>query len=107
MSFPAKFIVVAAFGFGAMALAPNASVAMPIANVGLDTAPLTEEAHAVRVCNRGRCWWTHAGHYHGRYGYMARPYYWHGRGYHYGWRHPYGWHGGRYGYGWRGHGHWR
>lgn len=78
---------------GFSAFSPNAASAMPLANVGL--APATEEAHAVRVCNRYRCWWTYAGHYHGRYGYgWRRPYY----------GHRYGWHGHRYGYGWRGHG---
>jgi hypothetical protein len=114
---PVRFVVSAAFAGGFAMLAPSAASAMPIANVGLGAAPLTEDVHAVRMCNRwGRCWWTYAGHYHPRYyGYYRggyrygwhRPYY----GYRYGWRHPYYRH---YGYGWhRGygarawHGHWR
>lgn len=91
MKASAKFVIGAAFACGISALAPNAASAMPVDPVGL--APATEEAHAVRVCSRGRCWWSHAGHYHGRYGSgWGRPY---------GWRHPhYGWRGGRhYGYG--------
>jgi hypothetical protein len=106
-----KFVVSAAFACGFAALAPGAASAMPIANIGLNATPMTEEAHAVRMCNHsGRCWWTTAGHYH-------RGYY--GSGYRYGWRHPhygyrYGWrqpHYRHYGYGWhRGYGargHWR
>ncbi|WP_457798762.1 hypothetical protein [Methylocystis sp. S23] len=111
MNTPVKIAISAAFVCGFSALAAPPASAMPVANIGL--APATEEAHAVRVCNRwGRCWWSYAGHYHGRYGYgWRRPYY----GPRYGWRHPgYGWHGRRYGYGWHGghgwrggRGHWR
>ncbi|WP_442755029.1 hypothetical protein ACNHKD_18935 [Methylocystis sp. JAN1] len=104
MNVPVKIAISAAFVCGFSALASSAASAMPVANVGL--APATEEAHAIRVCNRwGRCWWSYAGHYHGRYGYgWGRPYY---GGYRYGWRRPYhgyGWHGHRYGYGWGGRG---
>lgn len=97
MNAPAKVIVLAALACGVGAVAPGAASAMPVANIGIDLAPITQDVHAVRVCNRwGRCWWSAGSHYHGRYGYRA-PYY----GYRYGWRHPH-----RYGYGWRGHGGW-
>lgn len=107
MNAPVKFIITAAFASGFAALASNAT-AMPVAKVGFDTAPATEQAHAVRVCNRwGRCWWTYAGYYPRRYGYGWRGYGWHNP--HYGWRHGWGRHygygGWRHGYGWRGH--WR
>ncbi|QGM96676.1 hypothetical protein [Methylocystis parvus] len=78
MNASAKLVVCAVFACGFSALASSSASAMPVADIGL--APATEEAHAVRVCNRYRCWWTYAGHYHGRYGW--------GRG----WRH--GWHRG-------------
>lgn len=96
-----KFAISAAFACGLSALAPSAASAMPVADVGL--APATEEAHAVRVCSRGRCWWTTAGHRHG--GYWGRPYRgWHGHGWGWrghGWR-GHGWHGGHHGWGWHG-----
>ncbi len=98
MKTPVRMAISGVFVCAFLSFAPGAASAMPVANnVGL--APATEEAHAVRVCNRwGRCWWSYAGHYHGRYAYgWRRPVY--------GWRPGWGWRG-RYGYGWRGHG-WR
>lgn len=83
MSSPVKFALAAVFVCGVAALAPGAASAMPVAKVGVDAAPLTEEVHAVRVCNRwGRCVWSYAGHMHGP---------------RYGWRYPHR----HYGYGWR------
>jgi hypothetical protein len=90
-----KFVIAAAFagGFGAFASAP--AQALPVATSGVDAGVVTEQAHAVRVCNRfGRCWMTFA-HAHPRfYGYhrpyrygWRRGYYGYGR--HWGWRHPY------------------
>jgi hypothetical protein len=105
MNAPVKVIAAAAFACGLSAFASQPAQAMPLATTGVDVAPLTEQAHAVRMCNRfGRCWWTYAGHFHrGFYGYR-RPVY------HYGWRHPYrhyGWGRPYYGghWGWRRH--WR
>lgn len=97
MNTPVRIAISAAFACGLSTFASGAASAMPVADIGL--APATEKAHAVRVCNRGRCWWSYAGRYHG--------------GYRYGWSRPhYGWHGHHYGYGgwrrgWRHHGHWR
>lgn len=88
MNTPVKFVVSAVFACGFAALASGPADAMPVPTTGVETAPMTEPAHVVRVCNRyGRCWMT-ANHGHGaRYGYHR-----------YGWRHPYHRH---YGYGWR------
>lgn len=86
----------------AAALAPVTASAMPtapkaaLAQTG-DAAGL-EQIHAVRVCNRGRCWWTHGGHHHGGHGWGHRP--------GYGWGHPGYGHGPHHGHGW-GHPHHR
>lgn len=96
---PIKLVASAAFVAGVAAFAPGSASAMPVAPVAVDDTTAAEPVHAIRRCDRwGRCWWTTAGHFHGRYGW-GRPY---GRP-HYGWR------GGRhYGYGWRGgHRRWR
>ncbi|PPD42959.1 MAG: hypothetical protein CTY15_11300 [Methylocystis sp.] len=100
MNSPLAFAAAAAFAFGAWTLSPTPAAAMPVADVSQQMTPAVDPVHAVRVCSRGRCWWTTAGHFHGRYGW-GRPYR------NYGWRHP-GWRGHRYGYGgWRrGHRHW-
>jgi hypothetical protein len=84
MNRPVKFVISAVFACGFAALAAGSASAMPAATTGVDVAPMTENAHVVRVCNRwGRCWMT-ANHWHGpRYGY-GRPYH---RHYGYGWRH--------------------
>lgn len=83
MNTPVKLAISTVFACGFAALASGPASAMPLARTGVDVAPITEEAHAARVCNRwGRCWWSAGGHVHGpRYGWR--------RGYHYGWRHPY------------------
>jgi hypothetical protein len=89
MNTPVKYAVSAAFACGFAALLAGPAAAMPISATGIDAAPLTEQAHVVRVCNRwGRCWMT--AH--------------HGVGPRYGWARPYHRH---YGYGWRrGYRHW-
>ena len=93
-----KLLAAAALVIGAAAFAPRPAAALPVAPVALDAGAI-DQAHAVRRCDRwGRCWWTTAGHYHGRYGWRGGRYY----------GHRYGWRGGRhYGYGWHGHRHWR
>jgi hypothetical protein len=96
-----KFLAAAAFACGLATLAPQPVQAMPVATSGVDAGAVTEQAHAVRMCNRfGRCWWTYAGHWHRRFYGYHRPVY------RYGWRHPYyGRHWGYRHYGWRRH--WR
>lgn len=91
MHTPVRLAVAAVFACGFAALASGPASAMPIAKVGVDAPPITEEVHAVKVCRYGRCWWS-ASHYHGpRYGWR--------RGYRYGWRHPhYRHYGYRHGY---------
>lgn len=89
MSMPVKLAISTLFAGGFVALAAGAASAMPVAKVGMEAPPITEDVHAVRVCNRwGRCVWSYAGHVHGP---------------RYGWRHPYHRH---YGYGRRRYRHW-
>ena len=106
MNVTGRFIVAAAFACGFSALVSYPSEAMPLARTGVDAAPMTERAHAVRMCNRfGRCWWTFAGHWRrGFYGYH-RPVYRYGWR-RYGWR-RYGWSRPYYGRHWGWHRHWR